>query len=111
MDIMVWISGGIALGSFLGALSATFYSVRLKTIITTLQDSNAAYKERNEQLDLENNRLRTETTKEISELKGRVKTLESIKTPPMDKIMQKMDDNHTEVMLSLNPNAKRGSKP
>lgn len=86
------------LASIFGTVAASFYGVRQKTIIETLQASNNAYVERNSQLVA----LTKEQAVRISQLEGRVTTLENIKTPPLEPLIQLITSNHIEIMTALN---------
>lgn len=91
-----------ALASVLGTVAATFYGVRQKTIIATLEQSNKAYAERNGQLEAELKLVRTTHAAAISELQGKVSTLEKMKTPPFKPMMELIQKNHQEVMAAVN---------
>jgi len=91
------ILAAFTLASIFGTVAATFYGVRQKTIIETLQASNSAYIERNKQLES----LTKEQTVKISALEGRVTTLENIKTPALEPLIHLVTANHIEVMNAL----------
>lgn len=119
MEILNYILGGFALASILATISASFYGVRQKTVIFTLKESNDAYKERNDQIEKDNKLLRDtmlENDKKylasLKELEGRIKTLENIKTPPLDQFFELMANNHKEVMEALKstPPTNKGKK-
>lgn len=108
MDILSLILGGFALAAILATIAASFYGVRQKTVIEVLQKSNDAYKERNEQLEdekaefkLEAERKDKEYLAKLSELEGRIKTLEAIKTPPFEPMMALIETHHKEVMKAV----------
>jgi len=101
MTLINYILTAFTIASILGTIAASFYGVRSKTIITTLRESNDAYKERNAQLETQLEALTTEYAAKINELTGRVNTLEKIKTPPLAPMMKLMQDNHKEVMKAI----------
>lgn len=112
MEWLNYILGGFALAAILATIAASFYGVRQKTIITTLNESNKAYKERNEQLEEERDSLKKvllerdkQHTKDLAELRGRIITLEKIKTPPLEPLMELINLNHKEVMAKLQEEA------
>lgn len=112
MEVLNYILGGFALASILATIAASFYGVRQKTIIATLNESNKAYKERNEQLEDERDSLKEtllardeQHTKDLAELRGRIITLEKIKTPPLEPLMELINLNHKEVMAKLQEEA------
>ena len=104
MEYLSLILGLFTAASVLGTVSAVFYGVRQKTIIATLRESNDAYKERNEQLEKSLEGL----TKQITLLEGRIKSLEQIKTPPIEPLIKLIEQNekqsqrrHEELMTML----------
>jgi hypothetical protein len=108
MDVINLILAGVALSTILATIAASFYGVRQKTIIATLKESNDAYKERNQMIEQENAELKKslidqgeQHTKDLAELRGRIITLEKIKTPPLEPLMKLINDNHAEVMAKL----------
>lgn len=108
MDILSLILGGFALAAILATIAASFYGVRQKTIITTLKESNDAYKERNQMVEIENGELKKtllerdeQHTKDLAELRGRIITLEKIKTPPFEPMIALMETHHKEVMKAV----------
>lgn len=101
MEVLNWILGGFTLASVLGTLAASFYGVRSKTIIVTLEASNKAYKERNEILEQQIKDIIADNAKKIAELQGRVAALESIKTPPLQPLIKLVESNHKEVMKAI----------
>lgn len=101
MEVVNIILGALTLATALGAIAATFYGVRQKTIITTLEQSNAAYAERNRQLEEDMKRMHSEHAAAIAELTGRVIALEKIKTPPFKPMMELIQRNHTEVLAAI----------
>lgn len=86
-----------AVASSLGTASALFYGVRNKTIITTLRESNDAYKERNSQQQDQINDL----TLKVNELNSKVETLIKLKTPDLTDITKHMDANHLKLVRIL----------
>jgi len=101
VDVLNYILAGFTLASILGTIAASFYGVRSRTIITTLRESNDAYKERNAQLEQQLKQITESYAADIAELKGKVATLEKIKTPPLEPMMQLIIKNHTEVMKAI----------
>ena len=101
METINFVLAALTLASAFGAIAGTFYGVRQKTIITTLELSNKAYAERNNQLEQDIKRIHDEHAAAISELKGKVATLEKIKTPPFKPMMELIETNHKEVMATL----------
>lgn len=101
METINWILGCFTLAGVLGTVAASFYGVRQKTTITILTESNKAYSERNKQLEESLKRVTADSHTRISQLEGRVHTLERIKTPPLDPLMQLVQNNHTQVMQAL----------
>lgn len=101
MDILTIILAGFTLASILGTIAASFYGVRSKTIITTLRESNDAYKERNLQLEEQIKNLTAQYSKDIAELKGRVDALAKMKTPEMRPLIELVTTQHTEVMAAI----------
>ena len=85
------------IASTLGAAGAIFYSVKQKTYITILKESNDAYKDRNAQLEEQLDR----NTKDILELHRRIKDLERLKTPPLQPLVALVTKNHKEVMTAI----------
>ena len=101
MEYLNIILGCFALAGFLGTVAGTFYGVRQKTIITTLQTSNTAYAERLKQVEEAFSRYQNETHTRITQLEGRTHTLERIKTPPIQPLFELVKHNHEEVMEAL----------
>lgn len=97
MESLNLIIACFTLASILGTISATFYGVRQKTIIKTLETSNKAYAERNLQLEA----LTKEQAIKITALEGRVTTLENIKTPALEPLINIVNTNHKEIMTVL----------
>ncbi len=104
MDILSLILGLFTAASVLATVAASFYAVRQKTIIATLRESNDAYKERNEQLEKSLEGIE----KQVTILEGRIKTLEAIKTPPIQPLIKLVETTeinnqtrHEELMRSL----------
>lgn len=85
------------LASILGTAAAIFYSVRQRTVITILKESNDAYKDRNAQLESQTVR----NTSDITALKNRIVDLEKIKTSPLEPLIALVTKNHTEVMTVI----------
>ena len=104
MDILTVILGLFALTSLFASLAASFYGVRQTTIIKTLKSSNDAYKENNAILQDQLKSERAEFSKELAELRGKVSTLEKIKTPPLNSLIALVTNNHKEVMNLLEGN-------
>lgn len=96
-DILTIVLGVFTLVSILGGLSAAFWGARNKTIIATLNMSNAAYKERNEQLEDE----LTEIRANVSELQSKFDTLLKIKTPDVQPILDAMAKNQIALLEAL----------
>ena len=108
MEYLSLILGIFALVSLLGTVAASFYGVRQKTIIATLRESNDAYKERNDMLDKQLEKLIIDHKSQIDELAGRIRNLEAIKTPPIQPLMKLIEANelsnqrrHDELMAAL----------
>lgn len=101
MTILTIILGIFALASLLATVAASFYSVRQKTIILTLEASNKAYAERNEQLEQELERKDKAYADRLKNLEDKVKILERIKTPPLKPLMEMVALNHKEVMIAI----------
>lgn len=97
MEIITLLLSFFTLASVLGTIAAGFYGVRQKTIIETLQASNSAYVERNTQLETQTK----EQAIKISQLEGRLTTLENIKTPALEPLIELCTKNHIEVMAAL----------
>lgn len=108
MEWLGWVLSGFGITEFLAILASYFLVVKNNTTITTLKESNAAYKERNEQLEKDNTQLKGQIErlikdyqKQLSELKGKVEVLEKIKTPPIEPLIKMIGENHKEVMTAL----------
>lgn len=97
-QVLTCISFAGAVGTVLG----TTYGFRQTTIIKTLDQSNKAYFERNQQLEDAYTRLMHESAGRIGHLEGRVHTLESLKTPSLEPLMHIVEHNHKQVMTMLN---------
>lgn len=101
MNILTLILTIFALASLIATVAASFYSVRQKTIILTLEASNKAYAERNKQLEEEAIRKDKEYADRLKNLEDKVKILERIKTPPLRPLMEMVAFNHKEVMKAI----------
>lgn len=101
MEILHQFSVILTLASVLGAGAGTFYGFRQKAVIKLYQTSNSAYIERNEQLEEENVRIKKEYSEAIAELKGRVHTLESLKTPDISGLKTVLNNNHNELLFAI----------
>jgi hypothetical protein len=75
--------------------------VRQTTIIKTLRNSNDAYAENNRLLTEQLAKDRLEFRTELASLRGKITTLEKIKTPPLEPLIALVTKNHTEVMQAL----------
>lgn len=83
---------GIA--STLGVVASVFWGARNRTVITTLKESNEAYKERNGQLE----QTIIDLQKELNELSGKVDTLTKLKTPSYEPLVELINANHKDMM-------------
>lgn len=101
MNILNYILGGFSLVGLLGLVSGYGYGIYQRTTITTLRESNDAYKDRNRQLEDQITKLTHEYSKKLAELEGRIKSLEAIKTPPYKPMMELITSNHKEVMAAI----------
>ena len=101
MDIISLMIGIFALTSTLAGIAASFYSVRQKTIIITLESSNKAYAERNKQLETDAVRNKQEYDEKLRHLEERIKILERIKTPPLKPLIDLVTSNHNELKVML----------
>jgi len=101
MEIISTILGVITLVGVLALIAAYFYRVRSKDIIATLKDSNDAYSERVKLLEEDKKRTDEAHKLKISELEGRLSTLERMKTPPLQPLIEMVHSNHLEVMRAL----------
>lgn len=101
MEYISWILTTSTLAGVFGTVAGTFYGVRQKTIIRTLELSNTTYRERNAQLEQEYARLKKEYAEDIAQLKGRVHALEQLKTPDITSLKQVLNTNHRELLDAI----------
>lgn len=108
MDVGQILSIALAAVGVLGILIAGFFGIKSSSTITQLKENNAAYKERNEQLEGDNKELKekldnliAQHTKDILLLQGKVDTLEKMKTPALEPMIKMMASNHTKEMQAI----------
>lgn len=108
MDWITWVLSGFGITGFLAILASYFLVVKNNTTIATLKESNAAYKERNEQLEKDNLQLKSQIERlikdhqrQLNELQGKVEVLQKIKTPALEPLIKMIADNHKEVMVAI----------
>lgn len=101
MEILNYILAGFTVVSIIGTLAASFYGVSQKATIEILEKSNAAFKVRNDQLEEQLKDLTADYSKQISELTGRVGTLEKIKTPPYEPMIKLIENGHQQILAAI----------
>lgn len=98
MEYLNWILGAIAVATGLSTLVVQLRSNLKNATIDQLKESNAAYKERNDQLDTEISDVRVER----DACKARADFLESLKSPPLEELTTLVVKQHTQQQRSTN---------
>lgn len=97
MDFPQTLGAAIVLGSTLGATVAGFSAYRQKNLVVLLRESNNDYKDRNAQLEADNERYKTQ----IKELQTDVAQLKREKTLPLEKLTKLVISQHQDMQRSM----------